>query len=406
MAKPDEGHVLTDKELAKLEKRISKVYGEAARELQKTIDTYFESFTKRDEEMKNLVGTVINDKNWTEQDYKQWRLAQIGRGKRFEALRDKIAERITEANEVAAAYINDDTPNVYSLNRNYIAYTIDKETGGRFTLQDGIKISSDFILWNEQTVKLLILEQPDLMPYYPEERAVKRDIDLAYGKKQITASVTSSILQGKSIQHIADDLQKRITTMSRDSAVRTARTAITAAQNAGRQDSFVAAQNMGIKVRKRWVATKDNRTRHDHGIADGQIVDGDEPFDIGGYKMMFPGDESDGAPGYLIYNCRCTMRTVERSGIEGEKRKMRVQTPEYTAAIEAENKEKARYERALESLSKQTDSKKQAELEEKIKKLQKSVSDLEKERKKTQKTVVVNEMTFSEWQKWVKNNGK
>ena len=33
----------------------------------------------------------------TEQQYKQWRLAQIGRGKRFEALRDKVAERYTDA---------------------------------------------------------------------------------------------------------------------------------------------------------------------------------------------------------------------------------------------------------------------------------------------------------------------
>ena len=46
-----------------------------------------------------------------------------------------------------------------------------------------------------------MVEQPDLMPYYPKDRALKRGIDLAYGKKQITASVTSSILQGKSIAH-------------------------------------------------------------------------------------------------------------------------------------------------------------------------------------------------------------
>ena len=75
-------------------------------------------------------------------------------------------------------------------------------------------------------------------------------IDLAYGKKQITASVTSSILQGKSIKHMADDLQKRITTMSRDSAIRTARTAVTGAQNAGRMDSYAAAEKMGMRLKR------------------------------------------------------------------------------------------------------------------------------------------------------------
>ena len=79
---------------------------------------------------------------------------------------------------------------------------------------------------------------------------------------------------------------------------------------------------MGIKVRKRWIAAKDNRTRHDHGFADGQTVDYDQPFDVGGYKLMFPGDPS--GPGHEIYNCRCSMRTVEKEGIEAEPRMMRV----------------------------------------------------------------------------------
>ena len=89
----DLGHRLTDLELAKLEKRISSVYGETAKELQKTIDEYFDSFARRDKEMQDMIGTVQNGKEWTEADYKQWRLAQIGRGKRFEALRDKVAEK-------------------------------------------------------------------------------------------------------------------------------------------------------------------------------------------------------------------------------------------------------------------------------------------------------------------------
>lgn len=338
MATPDFGHQLTDKELAKLEKRISSVYGEAAKELQTTIDDYFAQFEKRDAEMKDLIGTVVNGKEWTERDYKQWRLAQIGRGKRFEALRDKVAERMTKANQTAVSYVNDATPGIYSLNRNYAAYTIEQVAG-----------DVGFDLWDEQTVKRLIVEQPDLMPYYPEKKAVKRGIDLAYGKKQITASVTSGILQGKSIKGLADDLQIRIPTMNRDSAIRTARTAITGAQNAGRQDSYVAAEKMGIKTRKQWIATKDNRTRHEHGIADGQTVDYDQPFDVGGEDLMFPGDPS-GSP-WNVYNCRCTMRTVEKEGIEAEARKIRVRDPS------------------------------------------------------TGRNVLVNEMTFTEWQEWVKHRG-
>lgn len=294
MPKGDVGHQLTDKQLAALERRIAKLYREAGKELQETIDTYFEQFEKRDKEMKALVGTVQNGKEWTEADYKQWRLNQMARGERYQALRDKVAQRMTDANAVAVSYTNDATPGIYSLNRNYAAYTIEQVAGN---------VGLD--LWDEQTVKRLMVEQPGLMPYYPPKRALKRGIDLAYGKKQITASVTSSILQGKSIKHMADDLQKRITTMNRDSAIRTARTAVTGAQNAGRMDSYAAAEKMGIKLKREWVATLDNRTRHAHAMLDGQQADIGKPFKVDGYEIMYPGDTS--APGYLVYNCRCTL---------------------------------------------------------------------------------------------------
>lgn len=291
MANSDLGHKLTDKELAKLERRIARLYREAGEELQATIDAYFEQFKKRDEEMKALIGTVRNGKEWTEQDYKQWRLNQIGRGERYQVMRDKVAHRMTDANAVAVSYTNDATPGIYSLNRNYAAYTIERVAG-----------NVGFDLWDEQTVKRLIVEQPDLMPYYPPKRALKRGIDLAYGKKQITKSVTSSILQGKSIKHMADDLQRRITTMSRDSAIRTARTAATGAQNAGRMDSYAAAQKMGIKLKKEWLATLDARTRHSHAMLDGEQVAQDKKFSNG---CRFPGDPQ--GPPWEIYNCRCTL---------------------------------------------------------------------------------------------------
>lgn len=289
MARPDYAHKMTDAQLAKLEQRIAKLYKEAADELTDTVKAYFEQFEKRDAAMKEKLdaGEI------TEQQYKQWRLAQMGRGKRFTALRDKVAERYTNANETAVAYVNDATPGIYSLNRNYAAYKIEQ-----------VSDKADFTLWDEQTVKRLIVEQPDLMPYYPPKRALQRGIDLKYGKQQITASITGSILQGKGIGKIADDLQSRMQDMSRASAIRTARTAVTAAQNAGRLDTYRAAQDMGIKLKKQWLATLDGRTRHAHAMLDGQTVDVDKPFKVDGYEIMYPGDTS--APGYLVYNCRCT----------------------------------------------------------------------------------------------------
>ena len=304
----------TDNELEALEKRIAQVFKEAEKDLDKEVKEYFAKFTLRDKEMQQLVQTG----DMTQAEYQRWRLTQIGRGQRFEALRDKVAERYTRANEVANAYVNDMTPSIYSLNRNYEAYTIEKAVG-----------SCDFTMWDESTVRRLLVEEPDLMPYYPQSRALKRGIDLAYGKSQITKHVTSGIIRGLAPGKIANELMASMTGMNRDSAVRAARTGITAAQNAGRMDSYVAAEKMGIQIKRRWVCTKDARTRLDHGLADGQIVVGTKkPFIVGGYKMMFPGDKSLNAPGHEIYNCRCTTRTVEKDGIEAEPREMRVRNPE------------------------------------------------------------------------------
>lgn len=310
MPKPDAAHLQTDKELAKLEKRIAKIYKEAADDLQKTIDDYFAKFVKRDEKQKaRLEAGEI-----TEQEYKQWRLAQMGRGERFKALQSRVAERYTEANETAVRYVNDATPGIYSLNRNYSAYTIEKVAG-----------NVGFDLWDEQTVKRLIVDNPEVMPYYPPEKALKRGIDLAYGKKQISASVTSSILQGKSIPKIAKDLQTRIPDMNKASAIRTARTAVTGAQNAGRMDSYVAAEKMGIKLKREWVAVIDKRTRHAHAMLDGQKAEMGKPFKVDGEEIMFPGDTS--APGYLVYNCRCSLGAVI-DGVDDSNAKRRVKNPE------------------------------------------------------------------------------
>lgn len=302
--KRDEGRRLTDAELEALEKRIREMYGGAAKNLQQIIDEYFANFRLRDEEMQKLIGTVVNGREWTEEDYKQWRLAQMGRGERFEALRDKLAERLTNANEVAISYVNDATPGIYTLNRNYAAYEV-SDAGGDFTLYD------------EQTVRRLIVEQPDLMPYYPKEKAVRRGIDLEFGKKQITNAVTAGILMGRSSRGIAADLRRRIIDMSVESAIRAARTAVTAAENGGRQATYEKAAEMGIEVQREWIATKDHRTREWHGKADGQRVGVDEAFTVGGEKLMFPGDRSHGASGWNIYNCRCALKAF----VKGHERK-------------------------------------------------------------------------------------
>lgn len=377
---------LTDKELEALEKRIAEVFKEVEKDLDKEVKEYFAKFKLRDKEMQALVDAG----EMTKSDYQQWRITQIGRGQRFEALRDKVAERYTKANEVANAYVNDLTPSIYSLNRNYEAYQIEKAVG-----------SCDFTMWDESTVRQLLVEQPDLMPYYPPSRALNRGIDLAFGKSQITKHVTSGIIRGLAPGKIANELMANLTEMNRTSAVRAARTGITTAQNAGRMDSYIAAEKMGIQIKRRWVCTKDARTRLDHGLADGQIVVGTkQPFNVGGYKMMFPGDKSLNAPGHEIYNCRCTTRTVEKDGIEAEPRQMRVTNPKWEEAKAEETKLSKQVDKLKEQEQAETDHEKRKQLRSERIAAQKELSAATQKRQGLSKDVVVNEMSYSDWRKW------
>ena len=77
---------------------------------------------------------------------------------------------------------------------------------------------------------------------------------------------------------------------------------VTGAKNAGRIDSYIRAQNMGIRMKQVWMATLDNRTRDSHAMMDGEKVDPGKKFSNG---CRYPGDP-EGAPGE-IYNCRCTL---------------------------------------------------------------------------------------------------
>lgn len=98
-----------------------------------------------------------------------------------------------------------------------------------------------------------------------------------------------------------------------------ARTEIHAASQAA-SDLALEALELPI-VRREWVAANDLRTRKTHRpppggasdgrhtfFADGQIRAQGEPFDVGGFKLLFPGD-LQGPPEEII-RCRCVTAAV------------------------------------------------------------------------------------------------
>lgn len=88
-------------------------------------------------------------------------------------------------------------------------------------------------------------------------------------------------------------------------AQRIARTEATGAHAYGR---LQALRDTG-ETHKQWNSAHDERTRPAHAAADGQVVEVDKPFTVGGVPMQMPCDPT--APAGLVVNCRCFLTHAE-----------------------------------------------------------------------------------------------
>ena len=234
----------TEQELQKLEKRLADVYKQAGKELDGKARNYFKQFSHR---YAKEYATYQAGK-YTKKEFEAWLINQYGRGQRWEALREDMARRLTESNQIAAAYINEKTPLVIALNRNFEAYMIKSLVPDRQIKEIG---DIAFNLVDEHTVKRLTVRKQKILP----PRRVLKSKDVHWNKKKLQNALLQGILQGDSIKKLAGRFQN-VTGMNHTAAIRNARTAFTGAQNGGRQAAYEEAYQMGIDVVKHWTATK------------------------------------------------------------------------------------------------------------------------------------------------------
>lgn len=289
----DYGHEWTDKELKKLERRISREYKQAAKEVQGKLDDYLKKFVEQDNAKKaELAAGKI-----TEKEYKQWCESKIATGQRWAQLKAELSEDFHNANKITASMTRSFSYDAYAMNYNFGTYEVEKNT----------HLDTSFTLYDRSTVERLVRDNPQLLPP-PGKRTARRIAegkDKLWNQQQIQSVMLQSILQGEPIPKIADRLATAVGDSNKAAAIRNARTMTTGAENAGRVDSYKRAEKMGIKMEQMWVATLDDRTRYEHRQLDGMRVVVGEPFEIDGYTIRFPGDPQ--AEPEMVYNCRCTL---------------------------------------------------------------------------------------------------
>lgn len=145
--------------------------------------------------------------------------------------------------------------------------------------------------------------------------------------QRIRVSINTGVMSEKSYRDVARGVRDIIGVVKKGKAsgqlakaLRIVRTEGTRLLNAGAYAQSLELEQQGIPAQKMWDASLDTRTRPEHGAADGQTVDIDKFFIVGGERLMFPGD-SRGSAGNII-NCRCSYTTLA-NGVTPEIRRGR-----------------------------------------------------------------------------------
>ena len=292
----DTAHRLTDEKLEEMEKRLSAIYSRAEKEIGERWKEYLVEAQAEIDELQKAYELAKKGGDKNEIRKAGIKLSKAKRNRtlmnnRFEDLTERTAAELANVNKTALSYINGQLPEVYSINYNVLAPTVEGVSGYSFALVDA------------DTVKNLATTDNSLLPY----KQLDEKADIRWNVKKMNAEVLQGILQGEPMDKIASRLSK-VTDMNATAAIRNARTMVTGAENKGRQDSYKRAEADGIVIKREWIATNDSRTRHWHAELDGVEVDVDEPWVNEFGEIMYPGDPS--ADPANTYNCRCSMRSV------------------------------------------------------------------------------------------------
>lgn len=289
---PDAGMKAAEAEFLRIRERLTRIYAQAAEDLQKKLKDFVTRYQLLDQQKR----AMRDSGELTEEAYQEWVSHQVFTTKLWTEKAEEAAAMLSRANEEAAALVQQGRLTAFTAAANYGAYQVEHALG----------IKTSLSLYSRESVSRLILGDPQILP----EWKIDQPKDYIWNYKKVQNAVTQGIIQGKPIPEIAQDLVSVLQTQNENKMTNFARTAMTGAHNAGRMDTLHRQQSLGIRVKKKWLATNDARTRDSHADLDGQVVEVDEPFvttnrDGSTAYIDYPGDPT--ADAEQVYNCRCTM---------------------------------------------------------------------------------------------------
>lgn len=119
---------------------------------------------------------------------------------------------------------------------------------------------------------------------------------------QVRKVINNAVSEGLGTAETGRNIRQKWSEITRYRSEMIARTEIISSGNMG---SILGARATGIDLKKTWLAAVDGRERQSHKEADGQKINLNDKFYVGGYPMDHPGDPD--APAEETIQCRCTV---------------------------------------------------------------------------------------------------
>lgn len=289
----DEAHKWTDGQIADIAKRLRKVYATAAASVEKQLKDELREYERERKKRSDALAREMQGLPWAERrrlmdEFIEWRSQALAAATQRNALLDKINYELLDADRIAREMVAGRMGEAFSANADWATFELEKGLG---------KTCAAWTMYDQDTLARLVTETPDLYP--------TPDLDVQkawkWNASHLDSVIAQAVVSGASVERIAKDM-RGVFAMNLNDSMRVTRTAMTAAENAGRVQGYKRAKAMGIEVRQTWLATLDERTRASHRQLDGQSVEVGGVFENG---CRYPGDPH-GAPAEVM-NCRCTL---------------------------------------------------------------------------------------------------
>lgn len=284
----DKAHILTDKEIERMERHLSVIYRSVGKKIDKLFSEYAETIKEQSDKLLQAVNDAETpkDKQAAKQAYIRFYSATVKRDKRFKKTQQAAINALYSANKQSAEYINSKMAKIYAENYNQTGRGIQSDTESEYSFKP--VTVEDAREYGEITIQ-----------------GVDKQKDGKWNAKNIASALVVGAIALQTADKVFGGASKRTARRNLDTANRQASDTATDAENKGRIDSMYRARDEGFHVQKIWIATLDNRTRDTHIEYDGMdAVELDYEYAPG---LKEPRDSGCSIMAEVC-NCRCRIQ--------------------------------------------------------------------------------------------------